>query len=258
MPNESSSSPPAFEAASQLELALARVVARARDDFAAERRAMAAEMGAAHAALNAALRLAAEAGKEFARLAGELAELKAMARGERGQDGAPGEPGDRGPPGEPGKAGADGLAGRDGLPGVPGPIGASGKDGRDGIDGKDGLGFDDAKQFTADGVFGIEFLRGGAAVCKFAWPLPTLADFHCGPYRAGASYKRGQCVTHGGSTWLCRNDTDQKMPSDDWLLIVRSGLPGRNGNDGERGAPGPAGRPGLDLTQMTSGGLKHG
>jgi integrin beta 3 len=255
MPPESLSSPPAYEAASALEQALARVVAHVRAEFIAEKRAMEAELKLAHAELSIVVERIAQAHNEFAKWLAEMQKAKIELRGEPGElgqagkDGAPGAAGDRG---------LEGAAGRDGRDGLQGAAGERGKDGRDGIDGKDGLGFDDARQFCDADNFGVEFLRGADVIRKFVWPLPTLADFHSGPYRNGEKYQRGQCATYGGSTFLCLRDTDQKPETDDWRLIVKHGLPGRSGKDGDRGPAGPAGRDGRDLTQLSSGGLKYG
>jgi collagen triple helix repeat protein len=289
MQQESLSLPPVSDrAASALEKALAQVVARVRDQFDAERRAMHAELQLSRAELSRALDEAKQSRIDFERWFAAVQQARVELQGIQGRDGAPGPAGERGPQGErgepgapgergldgapgatgapgaagergpPGEPGVDGPQGRDGRDGLPGVQGERGKDGRDGLDGKDGLGFDDARQFVGEGVFGIEFLRAGEVVQKFTWPTPTLADSHCGPYRAGKSYKRGQCATYGGSTFLCLRETDQKPETEDWCLIVKHGLPGRSGKDGERGAPGPAGRDGRDLTQMTPGGYKYG
>jgi Collagen triple helix repeat (20 copies) len=233
------------EAVSGLELALARVVAQVRAEFAMERRAMESELKLARAEFAAML-------ERLARAEAETKEQRINLRGETGPPGAAGEPGKDGAAGESGSPGRDG---RDGLPGV---AGAQGERGRDGTDGKDGLGFDAARQVEDSEHFAIEFLRGDEVVRKFTFSKPTLADFHCGPYRAGESYRRGQCATYGGSTFLCLRATSQKPETSDWQLIVKHGLPGRNGKDGERGPAGPVGQAGRDLTQLTSGGLKYG
>jgi collagen triple helix repeat protein len=256
MPHESSSLlPPSERAASALEQALARVVAHVRAEFVAEKRAMEAELKLARAELASAFDRMEGQRKEFADWLAGVQNAKIELRGEPGAAGAAGKDGAPGAAGEPGR---EGPPGRDGRDGMQGPIGEPGKHGRDGVDGKDGLGFDDARQFLDRENFGIEFLRGAEVIRKFTWQLPTLADYHCGPYRTGEKYRRGQCATYGGSTFLCLRDTEQKPETDDWRLIVKHGLPGRAGKDGERGAPGPAGRDGRDLTQMTSGGLKYG
>lgn len=250
---ESSSSLPASErAASALEQALARVVAHVRAEFAAEKRAMEAELKVAHGDLANVRRQIEQALKEFA---GELERMKQMRIELRGEPGAAGQDG---APGATGERGLEGPPGRDGRDGLQGSIGARGVDGRDGVDGKDGLGFDDARQFADAGSYGIEFLRAGEIIRKFTWPRPTLADYHCGPYRNGEKYQRGQCATYGGSTWLCLRNTEQKPETDDWRMIVKAGLPGRSGKDGDRGPEGPTGRNGRDLTQLSSGGLKYG
>jgi Collagen triple helix repeat (20 copies) len=245
MPQEFSPLALQSEAVSGLELALARVVAQVRAEFAMEKRAMESELKLARAEFAAMLE----------RLEQERAHAEAQRinlRGESGPPGAAGEPGKDGAAGEPGAPGRDG---RDGLPGV---AGAQGERGRDGTDGKDGLGFDAARQIEDAEHFAIEFLRGEEVVRKFTFSKPTFADSHCGPYRSGESYRRGQCVTYGGSTFLCLRATSKKPETEDWQLIVKHGLPGRNGKDGERGPVGPAGQAGRDLTQLTSGGLKYG
>jgi hypothetical protein len=253
MHNESLNSPPASErAASALEHSLARIVAHVRAEFAAEKRAVEAELRLARAELERTCERIEQQRRDFAVWLEQIKQSKIELRGEpgeRGQDGAAGAAGERGPEGAPGRDGRDGMQG---------PIGAAGKDGCNGIDGKDGLGFNNARHFADDKHFGVEFLIGDQVVYRCAWPRPTLADYHCGPYRAGSKYARGQCATFGGSTFLCVRDTEQKPETDDWLLIVKHGLPGRNGKDGERGEVGPQGRSGRDLTQMTSGGLKYG
>lgn len=242
-------------AATALEHALAHVVAQVRLEFASEKRALEAEIRAANAELENVRERIAQALVDFEFWLVEIKKARIEAIGAAGTDGAPGEPGADGLPGE---RGADGPQGRDGRDGMPGLQGERGSNGRDGVDGKDGLGFDDARQFAVGETFGIEFLRGGDVIRKFTWPRPTLADFHCGPYKTGAGYKRGQAATYGGSTFVCLQDTIEKPETPDWLLIVKHGLPGRNGKDGERGPEGPKGRDGRDLTQMTREGIKYG
>lgn len=289
MSPESLPSPSLIErAATGLEQALARIVAHVRAEFASERRAMEADIRAANAELATIRERVARAHDEFELWFKKMQERRiemSGAPGEPGEDGKPGKDGaigndgpmgptgptgpqgDRGKDGEPGAIGIagerggegpQGRDGRDGLPGLPGVQGERGKDGRDAIDGKDGIGFDATRQFEEGESFGIEFLRGDEVIRKFTWKRPTFADYHCGPYNRGEAYKRGQCATYGGSTFMCLRDTNQKPETDDWRLIVKHGLPGRSGSDGERGAPGPAGRDGRDLTQLSSGGLKHG
>ena len=276
MPQESLPYHLQSEAVQGLELALARVVAQVRAEFAMEKRAMEAELKLARsefAAMVECLELErshaeTEMSKQRLELRGEIG--PAGADGAAGKDGIDGEPGRDGCDGLPGVAGADGIAGKDGIAGEPGAPGRDGRDGlpgvagaqgergRDGMDGKDGLGFQSARQFEDDEHFCIEFLQGDEVVRKFTFKKPTLADYHCGPYRGGEAYRRGQCATYGGSTFLCLRETTKKPETEDWQLIVKHGLPGRNGKDGDRGPAGPAGEAGRDLTQLTSGGLKYG
>lgn len=280
--------PPIDRAANALEHSLARIVAKVRDDFDAERRAMAAEIKAAHAELAMVTSLISRLHNDFHQWFDDIQNQTVLRgppgdpgeAGKDGKDGKDGAEGPQGPQGEPGAAGALGEPGKDGAPGergergergpqgVDGPPGRdgrdgmpgkSGRDGERGADGKDGLGFNAARHFANDQEFGIEFLIGEQIVYRCAWPRPTLADYHCGPYMPGEKYRRGQAVTYGGSTFICLKDgTELKPESEDWRLIVKHGVHGRPGKDGERGPAGPAGRDGRDLTQMTAGGVKYG
>jgi Collagen triple helix repeat (20 copies) len=231
MSSESLRSPGLIErAASGLEQALSRVVAQfhadVREKYASDKRAQDADIRAAQAELAVIRQQIRQAQKEFADWFATI--QKAMQIDMRGE---PGPAGDRGPPGERGADGMAGKDGRDGLPGIPGRDGKDGAAGKDGEPGKDGAPGKDGQL--------------------------NLADWHCGPWRTGESYKRGQCTTYGGSTFLCLRDTDAKPETDDWRLIVKHGLPGRSGKDGERGAPGPAGRDGRDLTQIAPDGGRY-
>lgn len=296
MSNESLNSRATINGASTLEHALARVVAQFRDQGSAEFRALKAEyrtLDGERQAIYAELKRARDElvalKKEFQSWFDTVAAIKIDMRGETGDRGpngepgiagAPGEPGkpgergDPGPPGrdgEPGKPGAigergaqgfdgpQGRDGRDGLPGVPGPPGSNG---RDGSDGKDGIGFDDALQISDEQHFGIKFMRGGAVLCEFKWPRPTLADFYCGHFDPAKTYAPGDVVFYGGSSYVCKKATGQKpetgkTESEFWGPLAKHGLPGRSGKDGERGPIGPGGRDGRDLTQMNFEGKKY-
>lgn len=283
---ESLPSPGLIErAATTLEQALARIVAGVRADFASERRAHDAERRAAEAEFGIVRERLVQAHNDFVAWFAQAKETQIAARGDPGERGAPGEagkdgaqgergadgpqgpqgqdgprgdPGLDGAPGELGREGPQGRDGRDGMPGLPGTQGERGKDGRDGIDGKDGLGFDDIEPIDEAASYGLRIMRGGAVIKEFRFRKQTFADVHCGPYKSGSGYTRGQAVTYGGSTFVCQRDTIEKPETADWLLIVKHGLPGRNGKDGERGPPGPQGKDGRDLTQMSGGGLKYG
>ena len=231
MSTESLSSPGFIErAATTLEQALARIVAHFRAEVASDKRALEAEHRAAIAELAIVTAQIAQAHKEFDTWFAKMQERRIEMRG---ADGEPGVDGKDGAIGERGAEGPQGRDGRDGMPGLPGAQGDRGKDGTDGKDGKAGV---DGKSF--DNL--------------------NFADIHRGPFVSGESYKRGECATYGGSTFVCLRDTTAKPESEDWRLIVKHGLPGRNGKDGDRGPAGPAGHDGRDLTQLSSGGIKYG
>jgi hypothetical protein len=65
----------------------------------------------------------------------------------------------------------------------------------------------------------------------------TLADCYRGVWRAAESYRRGDLVSHGGSTWLALRDTEAQ-PGDGagtgWRLIVKKGRDANTRKDGEK------------------------
>jgi hypothetical protein len=61
---------------------------------------------------------------------------------------------------------------------------------------------------------------------------------HRGVWREG-TYKKGDSVTYGGSTWIATRETSTKPELDDsWRLSVKRGRDGKDGAKGERGLPG--------------------
>lgn len=148
-----------------------------------------------------------------------------------------GKPGRDGLPGVPGRSGADGL---DGKPGAPG------KDGKNGIDGRDGIGFDDFDLVIDEATkAAVIRFRKGSVVKDYPLPIPL----HWGVYSDAETYRKGNVVTRGGSSWLAMLDTVKGIRPDDktddgqraWRLIVQRGKPGTEGR------PGPQGNPGRDL-----------
>lgn len=177
------------------------------------------------------------------------------ARGEKGDAGEAGEPGtqgEKGEPGQDGKDGSDGLVGKDGKDGLDavsflvdkdghlnvtmsngttkdlGPIhgkdGAAGKDGANGSDGQDGVGFDDMTCETReDGVYLV--WEKGETVKEARLPVPVDR----GVWKEGSTYKRGECVTWGGSLFIAQEDTDAKPETGkSWRMAVKRGRDGKD------------------------------
>lgn len=116
-------------------------------------------------------------------------------------------------------------------------------------DGLDGVGFDDLDvEYDGERTMTLRFVRG-ENVKAFPLVLPILIDR--GVYKSGETYRRGDVVSWGGSTFIAQADTDgQPEVSRDWRLAVKRGRDGKNGKDGkagprgekgERGEPGPRG-----------------
>ena len=58
-----------------------------------------------------------------------------------------------------------------------------------------------------------------------------------GVWEAGRTYRKGQCVTHGGSMWVAL-DTNVVKPGDQnfskaWQLAVKRGAEGKPGRDAQ-------------------------
>jgi len=159
--------------------------------------------------------------------------------------GPAGQKGDAGEAGQDGRDGIDGKDGRNGLDvkdlfradggrlvavmsdGTTKDLGVFvGKDGAPGADGADGVGFDDMTcEVREDGVY-LVWEKG--EVLKEA-RLPVPVDM--GVYKADTAYKRGACVTWGGSVWIAQKDDPAgkpDAPDSDWRLAVKRG---QNGKD---------------------------
>lgn len=241
MPSEFLPSRVIERAASPLEVALARIVARVSGEWRRELRELEATK---RALLDDCVALR----EEMEKALDVVQRLALEAKGEQG------------PPGERGADGAAGRDGRDGLPGVPGPAGAGGergvdgRNGRDGIDGKDGFSIDDFS-VERDGDRGIVFkLQSGDRVCVQRISFPV--QLYRGTYQGGRVYEEGDTCTYGGSQYVARRYTDTRPPGDDWQLCVKGGLPGSRGKDGEPGKQGERGAPGRDLTQLGADGRR--
>jgi len=61
---------------------------------------------------------------------------------------------------------------------------------------------------------------------------PTLK--YLGTFSDGAWYDEGNCVTHGGSAWICirRTNVTPGAPDSGWQLAVKRGADGKPGRDG--------------------------
>ena len=110
--------------------------------------------------------------------------------------------------------------GRDGLPGRPG---TPGEDGKPGV-GIEGVELDFAGKRT--GTLILRMSDGG----RQEMPVnigPVLRD--AGVHRPGADYEEGDCVTHGGSYWVAKADTNATPgKSDDWRMVVKRGRDGKD------------------------------
>jgi Collagen triple helix repeat (20 copies) len=240
MPNVSYiSRDPSIEAASALELALARVIADVRREYELIMRAQTAEHASALAVVTRKLE---DAERRFEALGLQMHTW--LAEADRLAVGPAGEPG---PPGVPGPPGRDGLPG---VPGAQGERGANGTNGADGKDGKDALGIDDVQEEMEDDgrVLIRRYVRDGKVVKEFRHV--TAMQIWRGVWREG-TYQRGDSVTWAGSEFIARKTTKAKPESDDWQLCVKRGGDGRAGKDGKNGPPGPQGPPGPEGRRFT-------
>lgn len=88
-------------------------------------------------------------------------------------------------------------------------------------DGLDGVGFDDMTcDVRDDGVYLV--WEKGDIVKEARLPIPL----DMGVYKPDATYKRGACVTWGGSVWIAQKDDPSgkpDSPDSDWRLAVKRG-----------------------------------
>jgi hypothetical protein len=86
--------------------------------------------------------------------------------------------------------------------------------------GRDGFGFDDVTVDDDDREFVLKFVRG-EDVKEFVVRKHGL--YYKGVWRSG-DYVAGDCVSYGGSLWICQRDTEDKPEtSDAWKLAVKKG-----------------------------------
>jgi hypothetical protein len=107
-----------------------------------------------------------------------------------------------------------------------------GRDGRDGIDGQvgaAGLGFDDLDvSLGEDGrTLAIKFEREDVAEI-FELELPVV--IYRGVFSPDREYRPGDCVTFGGSAWVCGGSPTSTRPGegDGWTLAVKRGRDGKS------------------------------
>jgi len=197
--------------------------------------------------------------------------------GERGEKGESikGDRGEMGPPGASAfdlavKEGFAGtvqqwlvsLKGKDGfgVQGEPGLRGKQGELGRDGRPGRDGKSADDPSVIAtvADAVLpkllaGIKFEVKDSGDHRHFMMLLTLLNgtvleapfftptqLNRGVWKQD-QYELGDTVTRSGSQWYCRAEKTIECPgqSDDWILCVKKGTDGRDGDAVARSAPAP-------------------
>lgn len=91
-------------------------------------------------------------------------------------------------------------------------------------DGEDGVGFDDMTcEVRADGVYLV--WEKGEIVKEARLPVPIDR----GVFKSGETYVAGNCVTWGGSAWICQKDTSEKPGDGDaWRLAVKKGRDGKD------------------------------
>ena len=114
-------------------------------------------------------------------------------------------------------------------------IGANGSDGAKGEPGHDGFGFDDFEEdLEDDGRVIVRRYRSGDRVKEFRHKTAWL--IYRDVFKPGQSYERGDVVTWGNQSYVCREATTTKPGEGPaWRLMVRKG------GDGKVGPQGPAG-----------------
>lgn len=106
-----------------------------------------------------------------------------------------------------------------------GPIhGKDGEPGKNGIDGLDGVGFDDMTcDIRDDGVYLM--WEKGEVIKEARLPVPIDR----GVWKEGSTYKRGECVTWGGSLFIAQEDTSDKPETGkSWRMAVKRGRDGKD------------------------------
>jgi integrin beta 3 len=111
------------------------------------------------------------------------------------------------------------------------PAPKDGKDGRDAFD----LEHFDAHLADDERTLILSFSRGDEKVER---QIVLQHPIYRGVWRQG-DFRKGDCVTFGGSSWIASRDTNSKPEIDDsWKLAIKRGRDGKEGARGERGEPG--------------------
>ena len=90
------------------------------------------------------------------------------------------------------------------------------------VHGDDGFGFDDVEARLADDERSIMLVfTKGERVREFQIEIPALVDR--GVWREGAEYRKGDCVTFGGSIWIAQKHAPDSRPGfgEGWRLAVK-------------------------------------
>jgi len=120
-------------------------------------------------------------------------------------------------------------------------IGANGQDGAKGEPGHDGFGFDDFEEdLEDDGRVIVRRYRSGDRVKEFRHKTAWL--IYRDVFKPGQSYERGDVVTWGNQSYVCREATTTKPGEGPaWRLMVRKGGDGKVGPQGPVGPMGAKG-----------------
>lgn len=116
------------------------------------------------------------------------------------------------------------------------------KDGKDGQDGRNALDLEhfDMKMLDDERTLVLSLTRGEQIVER---RIVLSHPIYRGIWRQG-EFRKGDCVTFGGSTFIALRDTSTKPETDDsWRLSVKRGRDGKDGMKGDKGDPGPSGKP---------------
>lgn len=111
---------------------------------------------------------------------------------------------------------------------------------KDGVNGKDGRDAFDLEHFDAqlaedDRTLVLSFSRGDE---KIERRIVLQHPLYRGVWKQG-EFRKGDCVTYGGSSWIAVRDTASKPEVDDsWKLATKRGRDGKDGARGEKGEPG--------------------
>lgn len=116
---------------------------------------------------------------------------------------------------------------------------------KDGRDGKDALDLEhfDFRMLDDERTLVVSLSRGERKVER---QIILCHPIYQGIWKQG-DYRKGDCVTFGGSVFIALRNTGSKPETDDsWRLSVKRGRDGKDGTKGDKGDPGTKGRDGRD------------